>query len=154
MADGDERIRRVSRPDDETLPSRQNVGKEELEWLQRNDGNTTSSLLKSHYIKMRSESVIPLLHNIKNGDKQQQHDSAKALGYIAKSGVLTTQQKLEIKVFLVELLVAGDLSISVAFAILEALERIDPDAFWQLVIGWYGIATQRDKQTGGNSFDN
>lgn len=105
--------------------------------------NTTSSLLKSQGIKMNSQSVLPLLHYIKEGDKHQQHDAAKALGYMSRSGAMTASQKLEARVFLTEILQKPFLTIGVAFAILEALERIDPDAFWTMVMGWYGTIRQQ-----------
>lgn len=153
-----------ARHDDDTIVSRgQLPNSGEPEWLQKIissinkregiGGNTTSSLLKSHHMKMKTESVLPLLHYIKSGDKEQQHDAAKAIGYIAKAGAMTTSQKLEMKAFLTDVLHKGDLSLGVAFAILEALERIDPDAFWQLIMGWYGMSLrkQEDKRIQDNT---
>lgn len=112
--------------------------------------NTTSRLLKDQHLKMQTDNVLPLLHYIKNGTPDQQKDAGKALGYIARTGVLTTSQKLEIRAFITDIINSQVLTVGVAFVLLEALERIDPDAFWTLVMGWYGSFMKSRSDKPGN----
>ena len=74
---------------------------------------------------------------IKNGTKQQQHDASKAVGYSALIDGLNTQQKYILRDFILDILRNDSPKGSLAFALLEALERIDPDAFWQFVVTNY-----------------
>ena len=131
---------------------------EEPEWLRAVIENvsqekaaekqTTSNLLKSRGLTMRSEALLPLFHSLKHGDKEEQHDAAKAIGYVAKTGSMTTDQRFKTKAFLItHLQEEKDLSLGVAFAILEALERVDSDAFWTLVMGWYGMYQRKQNDS-------
>ena len=140
---------------DETV-SRKEVAQSQPDWLDKiishvaEDDRTqildkdqrTANLLKDTKAKVHSSAILPLLQYIRSGDKTQQHDAAKAIGYMAKCGALNAQQKLEVKAFLIKTLQTDELSMGVAFAILEALERIDIDSFWTLVVGWYAQSSK------------
>lgn len=121
--------------DDDTIHNRRT--------LQSEDAVTTAHLLKSQHVKVRTDSLLPLLKHITDGSKSQKFDAAKALGYMAKTGVMTTHQRIQVKLFLTEVLEEGNLSGDIAFALLESLERVDPDAFWTLVVGWYMLVANK-----------
>lgn len=91
--------------------------------------HATDEMLRVQNNKIQENAMLPLIHYLKTGDKQQQHDAAKALGYIARTGALTNKQRDEVKTYLLEIVKNATLSPGVAFAVLEALERVDPDAF-------------------------
>lgn len=108
--------------------------------------HATDEMLRVQNNKIQENAMLPLIHYLKTGDKQQQHDAAKALGYIARTGALTNKQRDEVKTYLLEIVKNATLSPGVAFAVLEALERVDPDAFWSLLMKWYeSYIAARDK---------
>lgn len=108
--------------------------------------HATDEMLRVQNDKIQENAMLPLIHYLQRGDKQQQHDAAKALGYIAKTGAFTAKQRDDVKVYLLDIVKNATLSPGVAFAVLEALERVDPDAFWSLLMRWYESYTAaRDK---------
>lgn len=84
------------------------------------------------------EGIPSLLSLLRLGTPNQKHDAAKALGYIGKLGQMSAGFKIEAKNVITDILTNEYPSLTNAFAMLEALERIDNDAFWTLIMSYYG----------------
>lgn len=111
------------------------------------DDAKTPSLQAQKAMKDDLQGVIGyLLRCIKNNsDKSVRHDAAKAVGYLARIGALNAEQKILFKNTLSEAILNSPPPVSIAFAMLEALERVDPDAFWSMVMSWYGTINKSEK---------
>ena len=83
------------------------------------------------------EGVEAIVNVLRTGSHQQRYDAAKAIGYIARTGLLTAKNKLDCQNAISDILINEQPGISLAFALLEALQRVSEDAFWSLVISWY-----------------
>lgn len=84
------------------------------------------------------EAIPDLLSTLRLGTPSQRHDAAKAIGYIFKIGQVSEARRVEAKNVLIDVLSNEYPTMTNAFAMLEALERVDTDAFWTLIMGWYG----------------
>lgn len=96
-------------------------------------------------MKSDNDVIDKLLFVIETSGGPDKIKAAKAVGYIASTGVMGTQAKMNSKEVIINVLVKQRPPVGVAFALLEALERIHPDEFWQLVMGWYGLASKENK---------
>lgn len=103
----------------------------------RTKDRATEEMLRIQTTKVDEGATLPLMYYLRSGDKQQQHDSAKALGYIAKTGALTGKQKEDVRLCLLDVLQNKVIVPGVAFAAFEALERVDSDMFYSLVMKLY-----------------
>lgn len=91
-----------------------------------------------------NESMASLLNVLRTGSSQQRHDAAKAVGYIARTGLLPTRLKEEARTVIEDILVNEHPPISTAFALIESLNRVDENAFWSIVLSWYSQAVRVD----------
>lgn len=92
--------------------------------------------------------IRSLIRAIESGDRERQKNAAKAIGYLALADVINAKERLELKQTLIDRLADSSTPISSAFNMLEALERVDAEHFWTLVMAWYGIATGRGETVG------
>ncbi len=90
----------------------------------------------------QEDGIQILINTLRIGTPIQKHDAAKALGYIAKAGLLKQVYRHDLVKIIVDILTNESPGLTVAFALLEALIRIDEDAFWSLIISFYSKSVQ------------
>ena len=84
-----------------------------------------------------SDTIKNLLYLIKTGPIEQKHAACKALGYLSLVGVIDQDSKVEALSSIQDILENDHPPLNIAFALIEALFRINEDSFWTLIMSWY-----------------